>query len=162
MRAGNCIRAPHDLEPRRRPCALQGRDRERNGLLHRREPSLVVVADPFVLRAVLEIIAEHQAALWVEVRPALRHEPQHLVRRKHTVLDLRAAGKRRRPHALRAGCVDERPQPLRLRLSTYRVELLLRQRLRAPVANALRREDLDEVGAFRFTTPHNLTQRVRR
>src|SRR4051812_5526523 len=91
MRAGDGVRPPDDLEAWRGARPLERGDRERNRLLHRREARLVVVPDALVFRPVLEVVPEDEPALRIEVRPALRHQPQYFVRREHAVLDLRAA-----------------------------------------------------------------------
>ena len=50
-------------------------------------------------------------------------------------------------------CTIER-RPCGTRLAAGGIELLLRQRRRAAVANARRREDLDQVGAVGLALPH--------
>ena len=70
------------------------------------------------------------------------------------MLDLIAAGEHRRFDAFRAVRVDHRSQPLRFRFATDRLELLVAQRLCSAVANARRREDLDDVRTFRLTLAH--------
>ena len=158
--AGDRVGPPHDLESRRRARPLECGNGEWNCLLHRRESRLVVVADALVLGAIVEIVAEDEAALRIEIRAALRHEAEHLVGRKDAVLDLRAAGERGGLHALGAVGVHDRAQPLRFRLAADRIELVLRQCRRAAVANALRREDLDQVRALGLALPNDRAHRV--
>src|SRR5439155_13061942 len=123
------------------------RGREGKRLLHRGEAFLRVVADPEKLRLVLQVVAEDQAALWIEIRAALGQELEDFVGREDAVLDLRAPGGGRGPHAFGAVRVDQRAQPPGPGFPAGRVELLLAHRLSAPVPNALRREQLDEVRA---------------
>src|SRR6185503_4670962 len=104
------------------------------------------------------VVAEHEAALRIEVRAPLGKKPQGLVRREDAVLDLAAAGERRRAHALRAVGVHERAQVELPRLAARRVELLLAHRLRAAFPDALRREELDQIGPGRGALPDRLAQ----
>ena len=78
------------------------------------------------------------------------------------MLDLRAAGPGRGEHRVRRVRVHQRPQSLRLRLAARRRELLVGHRLRAAVADALRREDLDEVGARLLLLADVLAHLIRR
>jgi len=78
------------------------------------------------------------------------------------VLNLRAAGERRFLHTLGTMSVHKSAEPLRLCFPTNGVELFLRQGWRAAVTDALRREDLDEVGALRFPLSDYGAQGVRR
>src|ERR1044072_6747897 len=90
------------LEPRRRERQAYDLRRKRQNPLHRGEARIGVVADALILRAVVEIILKDERALRVEVRAALRHQRQHVLRHEEAVLDLGAAGERRRAHGLRA------------------------------------------------------------
>src|SRR4051812_42188313 len=58
--------------------------------------------------------------------------------------------------------VYHRAHALRLGFSTQRGELLVGERLRATVANARGREDLDDVGAFSFAPANLRAQRIGR
>ena len=117
---------PHTiLRPGRCPCTLECFDREGDRFFHRREARLRVVADAFVLRPIVQVVPEDEATLRIEEGAPLRHESQHVVRRKDPVLDLRAPGECRRFHTFGAVRVHERAQSLHLRFATERVELVL-------------------------------------
>src|SRR5438874_564706 len=74
--------------------------------VHRREASVVVVADALILGAILEIVAEDETDLRIEIGAVLRHQREVVLRDKDAVFNLSAAGQRRQVHALWAVGVD--------------------------------------------------------
>ena len=77
------------------------------------------------------------------------------------MLDRGAAGAGRSPRTLRAMRVDDGPEPLRGRLAAGGLELFRAEGGRAAIADAGRREDLDDVGPLAGTVAHELPHRRR-
>lgn len=156
------VGAPDELQARGGESALEAVEGERNRFLHGGEAFVVVVADALVLRAILQIVAEDQAALGIVVRPALGHELQHPVGGEDPVFDLGAARLGGGEDRLRAVGVDQGAESLGLRLRAHRFELGVGHGLRAALADALRGEDLDDVGALGFAGPDQGAKLIRR
>ena len=85
----------------------------------------------------------------IEIGPFLSHQLQIVVGGHRPVLDLCAAGDSRGSHSFFVS-VHQRAQAQLLRFIASCVQLLLRQSHRAALTNALRGEDLDQVGAGFF------------
>ena len=78
------------------------------------------------------------------------------------VLDRCASGEHRPLHALRTVRMHGATQSEAFGFAAGSVHLLLRHRRRAAVANALRRENLDDIRSFRGNRPHFFTDLLRR
>jgi hypothetical protein len=118
----NTIFSPFDLRGPAHQVA-----KERSDLLVRRDDLIFGRREerqPCELRLVQRVVVDDQPRLGVEIRPALGHQSQVVVRRAERVLDLRTASQGCCPHRV-AIRVHERAQTLRLRLIAGRVQLLL-------------------------------------
>jgi len=87
VRSGDGVRAEDDLQLRRLQRELKHMQRLRHRQLHLREPLLGVVADAEVVGLVLEIVAEDEVDVRIEVRPVLRHQIELRLPDQHPMLD---------------------------------------------------------------------------
>ena len=97
---------------------------------------------------VLEIVLRHEADVRIEIDAGVGERLERLGVREPAVFDDGALGACRPQHRFGAVRVHHAAQSLRTRFAARRIDLLLRQRRHAAVADARRREDLDQVGAF--------------
>src|SRR5579862_1827179 len=125
VRTRHRVGAKHHFQPRRLHRSPDQVVIHWQNLFHRREALFGIAGRSHIPFFVLKIVLDHQAALRIEIRSALRHQFQIVVRRQRPVFNLRAAGQRRRAHRILIG-VDDRAQSQLLRLVAGRVQLLLR------------------------------------
>ena len=130
-----------------------------DALFHEREPFFVVVADAEILGLVFEIVLQHHADVGVVVGAVLRHQVENFIGNVSAVLDGGAAGERRRlgrfrrvrvHHASAVPATSLRRTPPE---AAHRVMVCV-----AAFANALRREELDQVGALLLALPYQFAQ----
>ena len=148
MGAGDRVGAEDDLQPGYRERLLEGGERLRHRLAHLLESLFRVATDPEEAFLVLEVVAEDEVDVRVVVEAALGQKLERFPIEQSTVLHRRATGPRGTLPALRPMRMHDGSQAACTRLTADRVELLLAQRRSAPYADALRREDLDDVGAL--------------
>ena len=160
VRSSDRVGAVDDLEPRRRQRHANVRGRERQDALHHREPGVGVVADSLVAGPIVEIVAEYQAALRIEVRSARGHQGEHVLRHEETVLDLGAPSERRRTHRRRAVRVHQRTQADGFCLAARGHKLRVGQRLLPALPDAPRGENLDEVRTLGFVLSYQCPQGI--
>src|SRR6476661_3443604 len=154
MRTGRRVRAHNDLEILVLDRALEHRQLERDPLLGLLEALLRVVAGAEVALLVLEVVLRDQADVRLEIRAMLRHERELAVRQLAAVRAGRAARDRRGARRRYRMGADPRSLAGAPRLIARGAYLRIGERLPTAFADALRRENLDDVGASRDHRPY--------
>ena len=156
VRAGSGVGAGEELQARHLHRPLEHLELHRDAVFRELEAGLVVVADPEIARLVLEVVLRDEPDVGFEVRPSLLHQKELRVRHLAPVRHGPAAGER--GGADGRGGVGVHPAPLAecLGLAARRLNLRVGEGLSAAFANALAREDLDQVGAFGHLCAHPL------
>src|SRR5580698_3443384 len=148
VRAGDRIGAVDNFQPGYPHRAAQEFLMRLDESGHRGKAFLGVVRGRQIQVLELKISFKQQPRLRIEVRSALGHEFQILVRRAKAVLDFGAAGKSRGADRVAVG-MHERAQALLLCFVTGGSQLLLRHGHGA-AGHATGSVDFDEIGAGRF------------
>ena len=121
---------------------------QRHRQRHLGKPCFGVIPDPQVLGLVVEVILENQVEVGIEIRAMLGHQPERGLVQQRAVLDRRTPGGHRPANAFDRVGVDHRAAALLPGLATGRQHLFLRERRGAPLTNAGRCENLDDVGSI--------------
>src|SRR5438128_2674707 len=119
-------------------------------LFHRSKTFFGVITETHKPRLVLEIVWKIESDVGIEPNAVLSEHGEGFLGRQHAMLDSRAACTRSADHRFGALRMDHCAEALHASFATGGIELFLREGRRTAFPDAEGREDLDEIGPFRF------------